>query len=244
MQQQKLTQTLKIMLKSRNKTYNDVSKWLKLSESSVKRLFSKETLTLSQMEVLCRKLTIDFVELVQTANANNRQPVVLSRSQEEELVSEPELFRLFYLLFRKWTVPQISAAFSMTEPSMVKLLLRLERLGLIELRPEQRVKLLVSPHLKWIPSGPVAQFFRKDVTRSFLEECSDTNPEHLLLFIPCELSREGAKRIRASLSAAAREIQEITELEAKLSKESSVGHGILFAMRPWVHPLFLQRQDG
>jgi DNA-binding Xre family transcriptional regulator len=240
-QQKRITQALKIILKSKDKKYIEVAQWLGLSESSVKRLFSKGTLTLPQMEALCQKLKLDFVDLVQTANATRPLPTALTLEQEQELVADIDLFRIFYLLFRKWSARQIATAYNMDDVTITRSLLTLEELGLLELLPENRVKLLVSSQLKWLPDGPIATLFRNDVTQDFLAECLETHPDHLLIFIPCELSEEGARRIKKTLLTFAADVQDVSELEAKVQKRQSKGHGVLLAMRPWVHPLFNPR---
>lgn len=239
MQQTRLSRALKVLLRQQNIRYLTVAGWLGLSESSVKRLFSQESLSLEQIETICERLKIDFVRLVLMANPEERLPEVLEVNQELELTQSPELFRLFYLLFRRWKVVQIAKVWKIPQHKLTRMLLQLEKMALIDLLPENRVRLLVSANLRWIPNGPVAQFFRSDVTTSFLENLSERQADELLLFVPCELSTQAASRIRRRLAQVAQEIQEISEAEAQLHKSESRGHGILLALRPWVHPLFV-----
>lgn len=238
-QQRRLSRALKMILKQQKIRYGTVAQWLHLSESSVKRLFSNESLTLEQIETICSCLHLDFVRLVLIANPEEQLPELLEAEQESELAASPELFRIFYLLFRQWKVSHIAEFWKIPTSRITQMLLELERLKLIDLLPENRVRLRVSQRLKWIPNGPIAQLFRADVTNSFLGEFNEKNPEHLLLFIPCELSKGGAKRIQKRISQLAFEIGELSEIEAQLHKSESQGHGILLALRPWVHPLFV-----
>ena len=49
----RIMNTLKIALKNNGKTYKDVGSTLNLSESSVKRLFSTNKITLERIEEIC-----------------------------------------------------------------------------------------------------------------------------------------------------------------------------------------------
>jgi hypothetical protein len=239
MQQQKITRTLRALLRSKGVRYALVAQWLDLSESSVKRLFSQESLSITQIEVLTEKLGLSFLDVVALANPEDRLPEVLTEEQEQFLVDSPKLLRVFYLLFRHWRASDIARAWRMSQPELVRSLVALEKCSLIQLLPKNRVKLLVGPGLRWRANGPIAQFFRQDVSADFVAGCREKQKGEFLAFVPCELSVTASHRLMAKLKSVLREIQEVSELEAKSLKSETKGHGVLLAMRPWVHPLFV-----
>lgn len=58
-----LIDVIKQELKNRNKTYADIAYALEMSESSIKRMFSKKELPLSRIDDVCRFLGTDFADL-------------------------------------------------------------------------------------------------------------------------------------------------------------------------------------
>ncbi len=58
-----LIDAIKQELKSCNKTYADMAQALDISESTIKRMFSKKEMPLSRIDDVCRFLGTDFADL-------------------------------------------------------------------------------------------------------------------------------------------------------------------------------------
>jgi DNA-binding Xre family transcriptional regulator len=58
-----LVEVLKRELRARGVKYADLARHLRLSEASVKRMFSRHDFTLSRLDEICRCAKIDFSEL-------------------------------------------------------------------------------------------------------------------------------------------------------------------------------------
>src|SRR5438067_8076083 len=67
-----LTAALKRCLRSRGMTYAELGKQLRLSEASVKRVFSARSFTLKRMEAICGVLGLDFYELAPLPRSAHR----------------------------------------------------------------------------------------------------------------------------------------------------------------------------
>jgi DNA-binding Xre family transcriptional regulator len=80
-----LVAALKGALKSRQMTYRDLAKRLKLSEASVKRLFAEESFSLKRVEEICAVLDIDFFELARLARGASTDTDEMTVKQEETL---------------------------------------------------------------------------------------------------------------------------------------------------------------
>ncbi len=87
----RLLETLKHYLKIQGITYRILAQRLKLSESSVKRLFSDQSLSLKRLEKICSVLGLDLYELVKLSR--EQQPLVESFNdvQRKALLSQPSL---------------------------------------------------------------------------------------------------------------------------------------------------------
>ena len=85
----RLLETLKHYLKIQGITYRILAQRLKLSESSVKRLFSDQSLSLKRLEKICSVLGLDLYELVKLSR--EQQPLVDSFNdmQLKTLLSQP-----------------------------------------------------------------------------------------------------------------------------------------------------------
>ena len=148
-----LIDSLKRVLKSRHITYAALAQRIGMSEASVKRLFSQRTFTLNRLEQVLNALELDFFELAKLARGAGDAPQEMSEQQESSLASEPRLMGVFYLLFNDWQPAQLLARYELTDAELTKVLMKLDRLRLIELLPGNKVKLKVGRHLRLRPSG-------------------------------------------------------------------------------------------
>ena len=76
-----LIDTLKLELRKRRITYKQVSESLKLSETSVKRLFSEGTFSIKRLEKVCELLHFDISDLIHLMEKNIELTTQLSLEQ-------------------------------------------------------------------------------------------------------------------------------------------------------------------
>ena len=92
-----IIETLKQYLKAKGITYKQLAEEIELSEASVKRLFSKQTFSLSRLEDVCRILDIDFYDLVLMDKERSRKTLKkLTIEQEQILVNDEKLLIFLY----------------------------------------------------------------------------------------------------------------------------------------------------
>jgi DNA-binding Xre family transcriptional regulator len=227
--------TLKRCLKARGMTYRDVAQTLQLSEASVKRLFSEQSFSLKRLEQICRLMDLSISDL---ARMNDRRYsdhlTVLSPEQEAALADDPILLSYFYLLLRGWSVARITGRFDLSEPRQVRLLARLDRLGLIELQPGNRVRRLTARRIQWRRGGPVRRLYEREVKRAFLQD-DFAGPASHFSFDSAELSEASARQIRRRLARLVREFDETAELDVDLAPAEKRGFGLMVALRPWAY---------
>jgi DNA-binding Xre family transcriptional regulator len=162
--------TLKRCLKSRGFTYKDVAQALKLSEASIKRLFSERSFTLQRLEQICRMMDMSFSDLARINDRKNlERQTTLSIGQEVALAEDPILLCYFYLLLNGWGVVRIAKRFDLNEPRQVRMLVKLDKLGLIELQPGNRVRLLTARRIQWRKDGMIRRMYERDVKLAFLQ---------------------------------------------------------------------------
>ena len=177
-QTSELIKTLKQALKAHGKTYADVSRALGLSEASVKRLFSQENFSLERLDRICHLLDIEISDLVQLMNEKQHELLQLSVEQEQEVTNDTTLLLVAICVLNKWTLKDIVAFYDISEGECFLKLAQLDRLKLIDLLPNNRIKVRVAPNFNWRDNGPIQAFFQEKLGQDFLrgrfsrdEEC-------------------------------------------------------------------------
>ena len=234
-----LLQTLKKYLKSKGWTYKTLANKLGLSEPSIKRLFSEETISLNRLEQICNNLDISLFELVKLADKRATPTSVLSHQQETLLATDLNLLTIFYLVVNGWDHEGILNNFEISETKLSQLLLRLDKHKLIELHTNNRIKLFVSANIEWSRGGPIQNKFEKKALNEFLYSPFD-GPNRFFSFNFYQLSKASIQLVQRKLMKLHREIHEITELDNTLPPKEKHDIGIILAIRPWLFSIFDQ----
>lgn len=229
--------TLKRELKAQGITYIEVAARLDLSESSIKRLFSENRLSLHRLEQLCQLLGMEISDLVQKMNEQRKQLNMLTEEQEREVVEDQKLMLMALSVLNHWTFEEILATYELTEPEAIQLLARLDRLKIIELLPLNRFRLIVASDFRWIPEGPIQRFFRSEVQPGFMQS-SFANPGEKFLFRSGMLSRGSNATLIKKMERLIAEFNELHDEDAGLPLTERFGSSILVALRPWEFGFF------
>lgn len=229
---EQLIAALKRVLKSRGKTYADLAAGLSLSEASIKRLFSERTFTLQRLDDVCRLLDMDLFELARLARGESDSLRQMSVAQEELLVSSRKLLGVFYLLLNQRELADIVRDYQITEAECIRLLIKLDRAGLIELLPGNRVRLRVSRQVRHRPQGPLRQKLGEEMVSDFLAVRFDEHGGHFRFEVG-ELSAASAAMLQRKLDRLAAEFYELSELDMQLPPAQRSMHGFALGFRPW-----------
>ncbi len=229
---EQLISTLKKVLKSRGRTYADLALGLGLSEASIKRLFSEKTFTLQRLEEICRLLDMDIFELARMARGESESLRQMSVVQEELLAGDRKLLGVFYLLLNNREMADILRDYELTEPECIRLMVKLDRAGLIELLPGNRVRLRVSRQVRHRPNGPLRQKLGEAMVSDFLSVRFDEHGGHFRFEVG-ELSASSAAMLQRKLDRLAAEFYELSELDTHLPPEQRSLYGIALGLRPW-----------
>ena len=234
-----LVNALKSVLKSQNLTYADVAQALGLSEASIKRLFARKTFTLQRLEGICTLVGVELGELLELVRQERRRITALSFEQERQLASDVELLLVATCLRNHWGIGEILRQYALTEPQCIRALARLDRLGLIELLPGNRVRMRVAHNFAWIPGGPIETFFEEQVQPDFLAD-HFRGDDALRLFLTGHLSRSSAARFRARLEGLAVEFSELVREDSSLETYERHNVGVVLSQRNWELAAFAQ----
>lgn len=227
-----LIATLKKQLRAQGFTYRDVARALQISEVSVKRLFKSGRITLDRLAQLADMLGFTVAELAQQAQASLPRLRTLTVSQERELVSDPRLLLVAICALNHWIPADMVATYRLAEAECLERLLRLDRLGLIDLMPGNRIRIKVARDFDWLPDGPIRGLFRSDGLEDFLGS-PFLAPGEEMVFAQGMLTEAAAAELRAELRQLRNKFAALHDegLAAPIGQRR--GTGLLLAMREW-----------
>jgi len=236
---------IKRQLKVKGMTYRNVAVALKVSEPSVKRLLSGRRLSVARLSQLSELLGFTMSELLLQAASSIQQLRVLTAKQEAQLVSDEHLLLVAVCALNHWTIAEIVSTYRLTEAECVKQLLVLDRMGLIELLPDNRIRLRIARDFDWLPGGPIQTFFMEWGQIDFLDAKFD-EADATLNFAHGMLTDSARVEFQAELRRLRAKLATLHQESATAPLGLRRGVGVLLAMREWEPRAFetLRRPSG
>jgi DNA-binding Xre family transcriptional regulator len=223
---------LKRVIRSSGRTYADAARVLKLSEASVKRLFSRSQLSLERLETLCTWLDVDVADVVQQSATATPLVTEIEPSKEQQLLGDLPLLLLAFLTLNRWSEADILEVFNYRKVELNQKLRELEQLGLIELMPSGRIKLRAARNFTWRKEGPIQKFFATRVLPEFLSTRFDA-PGEQMNFVGGMLSRASVHRVHELMATLARELDALVTQDLHMPVRERYGVSLFMGLRPW-----------
>ncbi len=236
-QTKRIIETLKLELKAQNLNYKHVASKLELSEASVKRLFSERSFTLHRLEQICDLLQLEISDLIHQMEKNIDLTEQLSLEQETELVSDIKLLLMAHFLMNKLTFQEIIDLYDISEHEGVQLLAKLDRMGIIELQPGNRVRLMIAKNFSLIPGGPIQQFYERTVQAEFFASHFRGQGEYRV-YVSGMFSRDANAEIIRKIKHMAESAHDLREDSESLPLSERYGCSLIMAIRPWEVKVF------
>lgn len=236
-----LIATIKRQLKAQGKTYRDVADALCLSEPSVKRLFSRERLTLERLAQLAALLGFTLSELMQTSSGRAADIHSLSSADELRLVTDQSFLLVTVCLLNHWSVEDIVNVYSLSREECDTYLLELQAMRVISVLPGNRIRLRIARDFVWIPDGPIQRFFRREGLGDFLDAPFE-RPAASLDFVHGMLTDAALAQLQTELRRLRSRFATLHEESADAPLAQKRGTGLLMATREWEPTGFQQRR--
>jgi DNA-binding Xre family transcriptional regulator len=217
--------------------YKLLAQRIGMSESSVKRIFAQKDMTLTRLAQICKAAGVAMEDVLRKAADAAPHADTLTLAQERSLVADPKLLLVAICCLGHWSVEQILDTYHLTEADCVRKLAALDRLGLIELRPLNRYRLIVSNAFHWRPDGPVQHYFREFVVSDYFDGRFDGTGE-CLLCVPARLSLPSAQEAVQKIRALAAELARLHHEDRRLQPEERDGFTLLIGLRSWEFSAF------
>ncbi|QYF96095.1 helix-turn-helix transcriptional regulator [Massilia sp. PAMC28688] len=223
-------------MKARGLTYGELAARIDMSEASVKRMFSQKNFTLQRLDEILTASGIEFEEL-SAAQAAPAMLQHLTLAQEREIIGDPRLLVVAVSAMNHIGFDDIVRYYDMTELEVTKYLLRLDKIGFLELLPNNRVKLLIARTFSWIANGPIQTYFRHEAAGDYLNSRFD-GPDEVLRLVNVMLSKQSSVALLERLKQVAAEFAQQHQHEVRLPLEQRHAISFIVAARPWVPQAF------
>jgi len=232
--------SLKSALRAKQLTYKQVAVRLGVHEATVKRNLNGRGLSLEFLERVCNLADLRVSELLETSESSQDGRLHrISIRQESGLASN--LLSTFFLLLlqRKWSPEEIREEFQLTEAQLVNHLVRLDRLGVIKLLPNNRVRVLIGRHPEWKSGGPMRQSFNRWLGQQF---ANMDYPRGMFEVETVKVAPSSLIMIQSLMKDFSEAIIRVGERDHQLRGEQLNWYSILVAARP-VDPLSIPDGD-
>lgn len=238
-----LLTTVKKCLRAKGLSYKDVAGALAVSEASVKRIFAEENFSLKRLEAVCWLLDMSLYDLVRLSRLGEENEVsVLSLEQEAALAQDSMLLTVFYLLLNGWSPVRIAREYGLTKIGLIRLLATLDRLKLIELLPQNRVRPLTARNIAWRRDGPVRKLYERQVKAEFLSGDFERPGERLSLETG-ELSEASIRILERKIDRLRKDFDELADIDLSLPPQQKRSVGLMVAFRLWVFSLLAAHKN-
>lgn len=228
---EQLLEVLKSQIKSRGFTYKQIAKKLGISESNLKRNFSKKIFSIDRLIAICEIIELDFYDLAKIASGQTYDiKETLSLKQETVLANNPELFTYFYLLLAGNSDEKINKNYFFNKNTQL-FLFELDKLKLIELLPKNKVRLLVKENVRWLTNGPLITKYESQIKKEFLDSKFNGVNEKLRL-LSGRFNKYALNQFTLKLEKLIGEFIELSN--STLEKSDSEQIWFLLAYRPWI----------
>jgi len=232
---------IKSRLRLAGMSYARLAQALEVSEPTVKRDLARGNFTLERLDAICRVLDVGIDELLLSSEPTALTE--LSEAQERALVADPKLVLVTYLSINDWKFEEIVDTYQLDANELVSILLKLDKLGIVDFRPPTRIRKLTARNFGWRRDGPVHTYFLRKVIPDFFQSQFRGSGDSLH-FLAGMLSTASLLRLQASLQRVAAEFDQLSRADTRLPFEDRHGAAVILAQRPWEFSEFRQFRRG
>jgi transcriptional regulator with XRE-family HTH domain len=206
------TQALKVILRAQKVTYRELAKAIGLSESGIKKVLSAKDGSFQRLAQMGRYVGASINELLDQRSSHMTE-VTFSPEAQAEFLEDPELFQFYWLLvYERMSLEDLSKARSISEKDRFKYLRKLDRLRLLMLLPDGRVRIPPVQQIRWVGDGPLIRKLYREWSTRMIQNVARPDLEPGKLFI--------VRYFKASAKTHADLLRAQTELEAEFVRRA------------------------
>jgi transcriptional regulator with XRE-family HTH domain len=224
--QKKIMLLIKAHAKTQGLTQAALARKLKTSIPTLKRWLAGSTISFEHMEKLCKTLNLSLGELIIQAEDATPRKQSYSAEQEEFFVTAPDALAFFDQLIQGKKVSAIKKKFHLTDQQIERYLSQLDKQGLIDWLPKNKVALKFSGEPVWQKNGPLASHFGKSILADFLHEQGNSR------FLLAEILPDDQKLLISRLDDLTTFVSQCTR-RAKAQPDLAQSYGMFVLGKPY-----------
>ena len=232
-----LVEALKAELRRARITYAQLGAEVGLAESTIKRIFARGDMPLTRVDQILRVLKIDFGDLARQIALAQPARRELTLAQERAVVADPKLLLVAICALSQWTLEQIVHDYAIERHQVLACLLELDRLDLLELRPNNSYRLKIDKTFRWRPHGPVMAFFREHVVGDYYSGGFD-GPGEMLMLVHGQITPAQAALFNDRLQRLGQEFAQQHQADHRLGAGERQPYTMVIGMRSWMFAAF------
>jgi transcriptional regulator with XRE-family HTH domain len=229
----RLLKVLKRLFKSRGLRYADIASALGLSHTTLKRRLAGIGLTIPFVEALADLVDATLPELFELANSDVDTRVRrLTLEQENALHADVRLGFIFSRLQLGWSAKEIQEECRIPEVRLIPYLVRLEKLGLIDLFPGDRIRRKTAREIEWRKHGPMwhsVDRYLKDIFT--MTDSDDVDLSRRIAVV--RLSAPSVAQIDRLFHDVQAEIRRLAQDDRRVPTEEKTWYALLLGARPF-----------
>jgi len=233
--------TLKLELRAQGIQYRQLAEQLDLSESTIKHMFSSKNFSLKRLDNICEILGLELTDLVTKFESKSPKLNQLTLENERRLISDMPLLMVAYCVTNHWSMNDILQRYAITEAECIRCLVQLDRMKMIELLPENKVRLLVSNNFKWHKNGPIERFFKSAVQDNFFSGTFNAD-ESLHMVKIGDITNKSIQQLISRLEGVGALYEELNLEDRKQPFNQRHGTSMVIAIRKWEFQAFNEYQ--
>lgn len=167
--------TLKEAMKAKGFTYARIASEIGVSEVTIKRIFSSgQTCTLDRLFEICSAIGVSFFDIAALARREDEVDYFLNPEQESYFANKPAHFAIFKEIYKGVSAEQIQKFWKLDDGRYFGILRALEKLGLIDILPENKTRMKVRGNIRMTHRGPLAKKILRPQIGDFLDHVDKT----------------------------------------------------------------------
>jgi transcriptional regulator with XRE-family HTH domain len=226
-------------MKKRGMTYSDLGQHMGVSHSTIKRIMTREELSLNRLLVICEHLDLTLAELEALAGESlEKAPPMFTTEQETILASSPEYFAYLAALYTLGSPQEIAKKYHLSESTTDLYLRRLEQLGLVKVSALGKASPKYPTLPRWNPDGPLGETYIASLIQKFANFFAgkDQTPKGATLKVAAfsyPMSQKIYQAMSKSLDELLTKYKEMARIEEKLEHAKPEGYAVLMLNHCW-----------
>lgn len=164
----------KRLLRERKISYAELAKKLGISESGVKKTFASEDGSYARLSQIANILGVKILDILEEIEQTSLVNVQLSKEQQAYFLKDPQLFSLYYkLVIERFPVDVAKRNLGFSDRLLFRYLKQLDELNLINLMPENKIKIPPIKMIRNFGSGPFLSKLYQDWGQTIVKDLAD-----------------------------------------------------------------------